>query len=277
MSRDGSHVSAHARPAPDACGPAASRDAGPAAAPRDDEHAASRGGGRIAAFFDVDGTLTKSDIFRDLVTFRRQARPDRLFDASLPGRGLLLLALDQVSRVAVNELTYSWYAGFRRDEFSAWAERFQEGPGMKRLLAAPLSVLAHHARLGHRVVLLTGAVDLLVAPLPALLARVTGVEACLDMRVEGVPLEESGGVFTGRLVGEALGQEEKARRARAIASEEHLDLARSFAYGDSIADLPLLSSVGRPAAVRPDWRLRRVAARRGWPVIEAPRLLGDPS
>lgn len=232
---------------------------------------------RVAAFFDVDGTLTRSDIFRDLVAFRRQAERSAVFDATLPFRGLLLLALDQVSRVAVNRLTYAWYGGFRRSDFVDWAARFQEGPGRKRLLEAPLAMLARHAGSGHRIVLLTGAVDLLVAPLPDLLARVTGVEECRLMRVEAVPLEEREGVFTGRLGAPALGQEEKARRARAIAAEEGLDLGRSFAYGDSIADLPLLASVGRPAAVRPDWRLRREALRRGWPVIEASRTLGETS
>lgn len=232
-------------------------------------------GPSVAAFFDVDGTLTKSDIFRDLVSFRRHARPDRAFDASLPFRGLGLLVLDQFSRVAVNRLTYSWYRGFRRDEFASWARTFQEGPGRRRLLEAPLVLLAEHARAGHRIVLLTGAVDLLVAPLPDLLARVTGVDACRRMRVEAVALTEAGGVFTGGLAAPPLGQEEKARRARAVAAEEGLDLARSFAYGDSIADLPLLQCVGRPAAVRPDWRLRRAALRRGWPVIEAPRLVGE--
>jgi fatty acyl-CoA reductase len=230
---------------------------------------------RVAAFFDVDGTLTKSDIFRDLVTFRRQARKDLLFDLSLPLRGLLLLGLDQVSRVAVNRLTYSWYGGFRRDEFIAWAARFQASAGRRRLLEAPLQLLAHHARAGHRIVLLTGAVDLLVAPLPQILASATGEDACLAMRVEAVPLEAHEGVFTGRLGSQPLGEEEKARRARAIAAEEGLDLQRSFAYGDSIADLPLLRSVGRPAAVRPDWRLRRVARRRGWPVLDAPSLLPE--
>lgn len=230
---------------------------------------------RVGAFFDVDGTLTRSDIFRDLVTFRRQARRDPLFDASLPARGLLLLLLDQVSRVAVNRLTYSWYGGFRRDEFIAWAKRFQAGPGRRRLLAAPMHLMAEHARQGHRIVLLTGAVDLLVQPLPELLASVTGVDACASMRVEAVPLTEADGVFTGELGAPALGQEEKARRARSVAAEEGLDLESSFAYGDSIADLPLLEAVGRPAAVRPDWRLRREARRRGWPVIEAPDLLRE--
>ncbi len=230
---------------------------------------------RVGAFFDVDGTLCKSDIFRDLVAFRRHSRRDPLFLASVPLRGLTLLALDQVSRVAVNHLTYSWYAGFARSDFERWAIAFQESHGRRRLLDRPVRLLALHARLGHRIVLLTGAVDLLVRPLPDLLARVTGVAACAGARVEGVRLDERDGIFTGRLAEAAIGQEEKARRARAIAEEEGLDLGASFAYGDSIADLPLLAAVARPAAVRPDTRLRLAARRRGWPVIDAPDHLEE--
>lgn len=231
---------------------------------------------RVAAFFDVDGTLTRSDIFRDLVAFRNSVRPDKFFDLTLPLRGLLLLALDQVSRLAVNRLTYSWLEGFSSEDYEAWAARFQEGPGRRRLLQAPLSILADHARRGHRIVLLTGAVDLLVAPLPDLFARVTRVEACRAIRVEAVPLEVRDGLFTGKLAAPPLGGEEKARRIRAIAAEEGLDLPGSYAYGDSIADLPMLEAVGRPAAIRPDWRLRREAHRRGWPVLHSSTLVpGD--
>jgi phosphoserine phosphatase len=37
-------------------------------------------------------------------------------------------------------------------------------------------------------------------------------------------------------------------------------------YTDSITDLPLLEAVGRPVAVNPDARLRRVARSRGWAI-----------
>jgi phosphoserine phosphatase len=39
-------------------------------------------------------------------------------------------------------------------------------------------------------------------------------------------------------------------------------------YSDSIYDLPLLEAIGHPVAVNPDFRLRRIAARRGWPIID---------
>ena len=83
---------------------------------------------RPAAFFDVDGTLTKSDVFRDLVSFRAAASPKGRHGVWLlghPFRGLSLLALDRVSRTAVNRLTSSWYRGFTPEALASFARSFQ--------------------------------------------------------------------------------------------------------------------------------------------------------
>jgi hypothetical protein len=53
-----------------------------------------------------------------------------------------------------------------------------------------------------------------------------------------------------------------------LAVAEGIDLAESFAYSDSITDLPMLEAVGHPVAVNPDRDLRRVAAERGWEIRE---------
>jgi len=53
-----------------------------------------------------------------------------------------------------------------------------------------------------------------------------------------------------------------------LKAAEGLDLGRSYFYTDSITDLPVLERVGEPRVVNPDPRLRRAAARRGWPVVD---------
>jgi putative phosphoserine phosphatase/1-acylglycerol-3-phosphate O-acyltransferase len=55
--------------------------------------------------------------------------------------------------------------------------------------------------------------------------------------------------------------------AERFAAAEGIDLDRSYFYTDSITDLPVLERVGEPRVVNPDLRLRRVAARRGWPLL----------
>lgn len=41
----------------------------------------------------------------------------------------------------------------------------------------------------------------------------------------------------------------------------------SFAYGDSISDLPVLEQVGHPVAVRPDEKLTAIAKQRNWKIL----------
>jgi hypothetical protein len=53
-----------------------------------------------------------------------------------------------------------------------------------------------------------------------------------------------------------------------LAKEEEIDLDRSFAYSDSINDLPLLELVGNPIALNPDRQLRAIARRRAWQVLD---------
>jgi phosphoserine phosphatase len=79
-------------------------------------------------------------------------------------------------------------------------------------------------------------------------------------------LVEDGDRFTGALDGPPVGQEEKARRMRAYAAQHGIDLASSFAYGDSMADVPMLDVVGHGQAVNPTKALAMLAVSRGWPV-----------
>ena len=74
------------------------------------------------------------------------------------------------------------------------------------------------------------------------------------------------GRYTGEIELYAYG-EGKAEAIRALAADEGYDLSRSYAYSDSMTDLPLLEAVGHPYAVNPDRALRREAASRGWPVL----------
>ena len=59
----------------------------------------------------------------------------------------------------------------------------------------------------------------------------------------------------------------KAEAIAELAESEGYDLERSFAYSDSVTDIPMLESVGHPYAVNPDRALRKEAVAREWPVL----------
>jgi HAD superfamily hydrolase (TIGR01490 family) len=136
------------------------------------------------------------------------------------------------------------------------------------LYPGAIECVAWHVERGHLIVIVSGTLE----PLAEHAAR--GLEAELAERglatkiwVCATRLEQSAGSWTGRIVGEAMFGEAKARAVRRVATELGLDLRRCFAYGDSSSDKWMLEAVGKPAAVNPSSDLARVARRNDWPVL----------
>lgn len=125
-----------------------------------------------------------------------------------------------------------------------------------------------HARLGHRIVVVSGALE----PLAQAAARAleVGIAArgfAAKIRVFATRLEEMDGQWTGHILGEPMFGEAKARAVYALADELHLDLSKCWAYGDSPLDRWMLAAVGNPVAVNPSSQLVRMARKRGWPIL----------
>jgi len=217
-------------------------------------------GRRAAAFFDVDGTLVNTTIVHYYIYFRRRRLPPAL-GALWYGAYLLkcgyYLAVDKMSRSRLNVIFYRDYRGLPADEIRAQAEDCFRDVIQPRHFAEAARCVEEHRQAGRDVVLVTGSVDFIVGPL----ARYLGASA-----VVAASLVEADGRFTGELEGPPVGEEEKARRIRQFARAHDVDLTRSHAYGDSIADLAMLEAVGHPHAVNPDKALAVAARARGWPV-----------
>jgi len=79
----------------------------------------------------------------------------------------------------------------------------------------------------------------------------------------GTPFEVKDGRATGRLAAPTQSGEQKAAAVRAHAAGG----AILAAFGDTAADIPLLSLAERAVAVAPDRALRAAAARAGWECI----------
>ena len=118
---------------------------------------------------------------------------------------------------------------------------------------------------GHEQVLLTGALDFVAHPV----ARHLGIGKVVASRLEYAP----NALATGVLRPPVMAGPEKAVWIREYAQSNDIDLRWSVAYADDVADLPMLSMVGRPAAINPDRALLATARSHGWPVlhIEATR------
>ena len=101
-----------------------------------------------------------------------------------------------------------------------------------------------------------------------ILARVLGMDGGIGTRYE----VGGNGLLTGRIVEPFVYGDGKVTAVRRFAAQHDIDLGESWAYSDSVSDLPMLRSVGNPVAVNPDAELAQIAADKGWQVMRFEKL-----
>jgi HAD superfamily hydrolase (TIGR01490 family) len=245
--------------------------------------------GGIAAFFDLDGTLAalpslESRLFRTL-GYRREIRAKNylfwLREAIwLAPRGIN--AILHANKMYLRGLKIFDERGEGDRNISSWhkvghpAEGQASAPPRRTprlpvptFFAQAIETVAWHAKQGHEIVLISGTLE----PLARGAARTMEAELAargiaMRARVIATRLEEKDGKFTGKIWGEAMFGEAKARAAKRLAGETRLDLGRCYAYGDSLSDRSFMALVGRPAAVNPSNDFASIAHTRGWPVLD---------
>jgi HAD superfamily hydrolase (TIGR01490 family) len=100
------------------------------------------------------------------------------------------------------------------------------------------------------------------------LASVLGMDGGIGTRYE----VDGDGTFTGRFDGPFVYGPGKVEAMEAFAAEHEIDLGQSYAYSDSLSDLPMLRAVGHPVAVNPDPALAEIAGEEGWELMRFERL-----
>ena len=217
---------------------------------------------RAAAFYDVDGTLIKTNVVHAYAYYavNAQRMTDRLKRAaglltSLP----LYWVADKYDRKLFNDAFYKNYAGFSEDRLVVLGEEVFENVIKPNIFEGAKDLIARSRARGMRQVLVTGAIDHVTKPLAEYLEVDDWVANRLEMKDR---------VATGRLVQPMIAGANKAKWIRKYAEAHGFHLDDCFAYADSGSDLPMLSMVGRPCAVNPDFRLRTTAKAYQWPLLE---------
>lgn len=211
-----------------------------------------------AAFFDLDKTVVaKSSTLAFSRGFYREGllSPAAALKAAYAQLAYQLLGANEErmerSRVALLSLTRGWDAGRVQ---RLVRETLQEVID-PLVYEEALDLFEEHRRAGRRLYLVSSSGVEVVRPL----AEYLGVPHVIATRA-GIDAE---GRYDGTLDFYCYGPA-KADAIREEAAQHGLDLDASYAYSDSITDLPMLEAVGHPVAVNPDRELRAVARARGW-------------
>jgi HAD superfamily hydrolase (TIGR01490 family) len=203
---------------------------------------------KTAAIFDVDGTLITGP------TLERTFNGFLFRMNELSPRDVAAWVKDMATGIPIHS-NKGHLRGKSESRLRTLARICFEREITPRLLPAALDRIRWHRVSGHEIALISGTLEVLLAPLAELL----GASAAL-----GTQLEASGGVLTGRISGIHPFSKDKVTSVFQLQKDFDFDLDRSFAYANHHTDRHLLSSVGRPVATNPDRGLRRLARSRGW-------------
>ncbi|MBL8351743.1 MAG: HAD-IB family phosphatase [Burkholderiaceae bacterium] len=231
------------------------------------------------ALFDLDHTLIPFDSGMAWTRFLADAG---VLDREAPDRYLAWChqyVAGTLDIRAMHRATVAPLARFPRALLDQWGREFELR--LAPQVPAPMhSLVQRHQRAGDLCAVVTATTRFIAEPI----ARLFGIGHVLATE----PATADGsidGALTGEIDGLPCFREHKPTRVQAwlagLAGHVGPDAAgpapppatlagfgRSWFYSDSASDLPLLEQVSDPVVVRPDARLRELAQRRGWPIID---------
>ena len=225
---------------------------------------------RHLAAFDLENTLIASNVVESyaFLATRRLAPADRArFVMQTLAEAPALLKLDRKDRGDFLRFFYRRYEGAPVAQLNEDAQELLSRLILTKSFPAGFRRVREHRRLGHRTVLITGALDVVVEET---LRPLFDDIVCARMGVA------PDGTYTGELTSAPPTGEARAMIMQDYAEAEGLSLEESVAYADSASDLPMLEAVGFPVAVNPETRLAAIARKRGWLVEHWSKAPGGP-
>lgn len=217
---------------------------------------------KVAAFFDVDNTLVRGSVS---ILFGKVA----FAGGNIKRRDIWRFMWEHLrfirrgeknSKMAnIKDRALSLTKGHSVAELKGLIDQVYESEIKPRLWPRSIERLNNHLSQGHEVWLVSAAPVELVDKI----ARDLGANGAL-----GTLVGHKDGVLTGELVGDPLHGKAKFHAVELLAKERGIHLEDSYAYSDSLNDLPLLTGVGHAVAVNPDPMLKKHAQAAGWEILQ---------
>ena len=227
---------------------------------------------RTAAFFDLDKTIiAKSSVLAFGKPFYREGLLSRraIVRSVYAQVVFMLVGADEEKMEKVREAMLAMTKGWNQQHVAAIVRETLDEIVTPIIYAEALELIdEHHAagrQGGDRLVVARGGRP---AARRVPRCRRRDRDACRGRRRTATTPASSSSTRTDRT---------RPTRCARWRSREGIDLAGSYAYSDSITDLPMLRAVGHPVAVNPDRDLARVARAEGWGIenFEHPVRLRD--
>lgn len=217
------------------------------------------------AIYDMDKTITREPTYAGFLRHAAmKLAPWRLAMLPLVGISAFAYGLRLVDRQRLKELSHQFLLGphTRRSELATVAASFAEKTIMTNVYPGALEAIAHDRAAGRRLVMATASYRLYVEAIAEQLGfddvvatnSLTGLDDRVIARVDG---ENCYGPAKLRMIRAWMEHEGIARE------DSHIRF-----YSDHASDEPVLAWCDEPFAVNAHDRLRRLAKRRGWTIVD---------
>lgn len=216
-------------------------------------------GDGVVAVFDLEGTVLASNVVEAYLWTRLLDRDAAECAADLAGMLSAVpryLSFARRGRGAFLRDFAHRYRGACEEDLRLLVLRQVGDLVLTRAWPAALRQIRQHREAGHRTVLVTGTLDLFVAPLRPLFDDVVAAR-----------LEFAGSRATGALLDPPVVGDARAEWLRLWCERHDADPRRVCAYADHYSDRAFLEAAGHPVAVNPDARLRQYARQAHWPIV----------
>jgi HAD superfamily hydrolase (TIGR01490 family) len=234
---------------------------------RDDPPGTQPGEGlQGAAFFDLDKTLMAGSsgmVFARVANQRGFVRRRQLARWGWDHLRYRLRGSTDEQTNAVLEVAKRVFAEIPVRDVERMAPEVLAGI-LPRIYPQMLDEVHRHQDEGRATFIVSAAGNDLVKALAAVLGMEGGIGTRWAVGEDGR--------YTGEMDGPFVYGDGKVEAMRRFADRHGIEMAESYAYSDSVSDLPMLRCVGNAVVVNPDADLLEIARQEGWQVMRFERL-----
>ena len=212
---------------------------------------------KIAAFFDLDMTITKEDSFK---YFLQKQYLSNVKNWKLIPHLFLWGVMRKIRFISLRkfkEKALYFLKGCSELEIEAMGKKYFERYLIHNIRKKAIEKIEWHNRKGHFTCIISASPDIY-------LSSVSEYLKCNYYDCTKLLFKDN--KFTGKLDGSDCSGFEKKTRIISIGIKEHLDLTISYGYSDNESDSPLFETVGNPIVISPSPLLYSISLSRGWQV-----------
>jgi HAD superfamily hydrolase (TIGR01490 family) len=223
-------------------------------------------GGRAAAFFDLDKTLMAGSsgmVFARVANRKGFVPRGQMAKWGWDHLRYRLRGSSDQQTQSVVDVAKDVFADIPERDVERMAPEVLAGI-LPRIYPQMLDEVHRHQDEGRATFIVSAAGNDLVKALGAVL----GMEGGIGTRWAVGP----NGKYTGEMDGPFVYGKGKVEAMRQFAEKHDIDLGESWAYSDSVSDLPMLRAVGHAVVVNPDADLLEIARQEEWLVMRFEKL-----